>query len=273
MALTKVTKLDMNKLKRIWIYLKIIPLTKIPYFILSKFINTRLTGYNKYLELFKGKNGLEIGGPSDCFCSNNILPIYSVINNLDGANFGTYTIWEGELQDGEAFRYDNKTKNGSQYIREAVNLNNIQSGKYDFVVSCNCLEHIANPILAIKEWLRVLKHDGLLLMMLPNKMLNFDHKRNITTLNHLISDLNNNTAENDLTHLDEILELHELSLDPEAGTFEDFKDRGMKNFENRALHHHVFDMKLLKEISGYLNVQVLLENTTLNDLYILVRKA
>jgi len=29
----------------------------------------------------------------------------------------------------------------------------------------------------------------------------------------------------------------------------------------------------LKEISGYLNVQVLLENTTLNDLYILVRKA
>jgi len=262
-----------NKLKRILIYFKILPLTKIPYFILSKFINIRLTGYNKYLNLFEGKSGLEIGGPSDCFCSNNILPIYSVINNLDSANFSANTIWEGILSDEEAFEYDNKTKNGSQYIRDAVNLINIESEKYNFVISCNCLEHIANPILAIKEWLRVIKHDGLLLMVLPNKMLNFDHKRNVATFNHLKSDLNNNTAENDLTHLDEILELHDLLLDPAAGTLEDFKDRGMKNFEYRALHHHVFDMKLLKEICDYLNVQVLLENTTINDFYILARKA
>ncbi len=60
-----------------------------------------------------------------------------------------------------------------------------------------------------------------------------------------------------MTHLNEILELHDLSMDPPAGTLEQFKARSLKNLENRALHHHVFDIDLLTEMFAYFNVDVL----------------
>ena len=200
------------------------------------------------------------------------MPIYSVIKKLDGVNFSANTIWEGALSEGMNFKYEGSEKIGYQYIRDAVDLKNIESEKYDFIVACNNLEHIANPILALKEWLRVVKTDGLLFLVLPNKMLNFDHKREVATLKHLIDDYENNITENDLSHLDEILENHDLLLDPQAGSFSDFKERAMKNYENRALHQHVFDMQLLKEIYNYFNVNVLLEHTTTTDYYIVGRK-
>jgi len=262
----------MKLLKRSYFYYKHLPLSKLPFFILSKFLNIRIRGHDKYLTLFQGKNGLEIGGPSNYFCSNNILPIYSVIKNLDGVNFSNNTIWEGVLSEGMKFEYEQATRIGRQYICDAVDLKSIPSKKYDFIVACNSLEHIANPILAIKEWLRVIKQNGLLFMVLPNKMLNFDHKRKVVTFNHLISDYDSKINEDDLSHFDEILNLHDLSLDPQAGTLDSFEKRAMKNYENRALHHHVFDMRLLKEIYSHLNVQVLLENTTTSDYFIVGRK-
>jgi len=57
----------------------------------------------------------------------------------------------------------------------------------------------------------------------------------------MIEDRERRTDERDLTHLPEILELHDLGLDPAAGTKHNFHQRSLRNFENRSLHHHVFD--------------------------------
>ena len=65
--------------------------------------------------------------------------------------------------------------------------------------------------------------------------------------------------EKDLTHLEEILELHDLSRDPGAGSRDQFRQRSLQNFENRCLHHHVFDehnSRQLLEASG-LAVEIL----------------
>jgi len=80
----------------------------------------------------------------------------------------------------------------------------------------------------------------------------------VTAFSHLVSDFENGIQEDDLTHLKEILELHDLSMDRHAGTLEQFKDRSLKNFENRALHQHVFDMSVLKAIFNYFKLEVLL---------------
>jgi hypothetical protein len=48
------------------------------------------------------------------------------------------------------------------------------------------------------------------------------------------------TPETDLTHLAEVLSLHDLSRDLAAGTPEHFRERCLKNVEFRAIHHHVF---------------------------------
>ena len=163
-------------------------------------------------------------------------------------------------------------RKGYQYICDATNLDRIESGKYNFVLSCNNLEHVANPLKALTEWLRIIKPEGLILLVLPDKESNFDHKRRITSMEHLVNDFENNTSEEDLTHLDEILTLHDLSMDPPAGDFEDFKKRSINNFQNRCLHHHVFDMDLLKQIFRYFNIELLLNDCTKTDFIVLGRK-
>lgn len=210
-----------------------------------------------YLKYFDKKNGIEIGGPSAIF--SNEVPIYQVLASLDGCNFSSKTIWEGNIVEGENYNYF-ENKKGFQYICEASNLAEIPSGKYDFLIASHCLEHCANTLKTVKEWLRVVKKGGVLLIILPDKRYTFDHNRPITTFDHLLDDLENDVDETDLTHLEEILELHNLNKDLASGTKEQFKKRSLENHENRCLHHHIFDFELLKNIYNHFDIKIM--NTT-----------
>jgi SAM-dependent methyltransferase len=221
------------------------------------FLNKKITTIqNKelYLTYFAGKSGIEIGGPSDVF--STVLPIYQVVTSLDGCNFSSKTIWEGTIAEGKNFNYF-ENKKGYQYICEASNLIAIPDENYDFLVASHCLEHCANTLKTVKEWLRVVKKGGAILLLLPDKRVTFDHNRPTTTFEHLLDDLENDVDETDLTHLDEILELHDLNWDLVAGTKEQFKKRSLQNHENRCLHHHVFDFGLLRKIFKYNNIKVI----------------
>jgi ubiquinone/menaquinone biosynthesis C-methylase UbiE len=235
----------------------------------NKLLKPRIPNYLDINNLFTNKIGLEIGGPSGIFKDNGYIPIYKIIKNLDGCNFSNKTLWEGNLKSGHTYSYY-KQKKGIQYISEATDLSYISSEKYDFIISSNCLEHIANPLKAVAEWVRVIKPMGLLLLVLPNKQYCFDHLRNTTEFNHLLNDYNNLTGENDLTHLEEILELHDLKMDRLAGNYEQFRQRSFKNFENRALHHHVFDISLLKKIYEFNNLEII--STCINEEFIILGK-
>lgn len=217
----------------------------------------RIKNYSIYAEALVGKSGIEIGGPSEIFKDNRILPIYKVIKNLDGCNFSDTTIWEGEITGGYNYKYHKLKPNGYQYITDAVDMRIIESSKYDFVLSCHSLEHIANLFKAISECLRILKNNGYLLMVVPHKEGTFDHKRPVTSIGHLIKDRDENIGEDDLTHLDEILKLHDLSMDLPAGNFSSFKKRSLENYHNRCLHHHVFDTNLVLQIIDYFGLQIL----------------
>jgi len=232
--------------------------------------SSRFQNRQAVLSWFNSKKGLEIGGPSPLFNKNGVFPIYELVDQLDGCNFSTNTIWEGQLTPGGKYQYTDG-KWGYQYVLEGADLNLIENSKYDFVLGSHCLEHMANPIKAIEEWLRVLKKDGLIFLVLPNKDHCFDHKRSVTYFNHLLEDYKINTGEDDLTHLNEILELHDLEMDKPAGTKDQFRERSLKNFENRTLHHHVFDLDLLKEIFEWFKIQVVY-GTSSNEHRIIGRK-
>jgi hypothetical protein len=102
------------------------------------------------------------------------------------------------------------------------------------------------------EWQRVLRPRGALVLVLPHYRKTFDHHRQPTTVEHMLEDFQRGTAEDDLTHLPEILEKHDLSRDPGAGSEENFRTRSQNNYLNRCLHHHVFDERnsseLLKQV-------------------------
>ena len=220
---------------------------------LSRIFNIKIPQLREWQEYFHKKSGLEIGGPSAVFNPSGYLPLYDTISGLDGVNFSTNTIWEGDLNEGKNYSFHNRT--GFQYIAEGSYLPAIKSNFYDFVLSCNNLEHIANPIAAILEWKRIIKDEGVMLIILPNKKSNFDHKRPYTSFEHVVNDYKLSVGEDDLTHLEEILELHDLSRDPLGRPFSKFKERCLDNISNRCLHHHVFDEALIRNILAHCNLQ------------------
>lgn len=245
------------------------PKSVVDLFFILKYGRWRFPLRQKYQSAVENKFGLEVGGPSALF--KTVLPLYQLVGGLDGVNFSTDTIWEGRINAGENFNYlDNRS--GRQFIADATDLNEIASESYDFLLSSNCLEHVANPLKALMEWKRVLKPGGALILVLPNKESNFDHRRPFSKFEHLLDDFTRNIGEDDLTHLDEILALHDLPMDPPAGDLEHFRKRSLKNFENRTLHHHVFDVPLIEEVLDYAGFEILDMTTTRTDFFALAAK-
>lgn len=240
---------------------------------LSSLLAGRSMSFRTYSHLLAGKRGIEIGGPSASFSAGGIFPVYPIAGNLDNCNFGNVTVWEGTVEEGTTFQSDRNRPAGIQYIAEASDLGRFSSASYDFVLASHVLEHIANPIQALSEWKRLLKDRGLLVLILPDKHRTFDHRRPVTTLEHLAADFHGKVTEEDLTHLPEILSLHDLGRDPEAGNAEAFRLRCMHNFQNRCLHHHVFDTGLAGHLVEYMGLEILqIEEARPHHILVVARK-
>ncbi|MEO7007829.1 MAG: methyltransferase domain-containing protein [Caldimonas sp.] len=228
-----------------------------------------LPNYRAWQALVREKQGIEIGGPTKLFRRD--LPLYRVAQSIDGVNFATSTMWEGQLAEGAPYRYA-KGKAGRQFIADATDLARLPAASYDFVLSSNNLEHIANPLKAVGQWLRLLRPGGHLVLVLPKKESNFDHRREITPFAHLLADLAAGTTEHDLTHLDEILARHDYAMTPETADRATLERRGRANFENRGLHHHVFDAALIEQLFRHFGLEPLLQTVTATDYLAVARK-
>lgn len=214
--------------------------------VLNRFWPARPALAPAILAATRGRVGLEIGGPSRVFMHGKILPVYPSAARVDNVNFASQTAWEAGLRDDGEFRFHPDKPPGRQFLREATALSDLADDSYDFLLSSHCLEHVANPLAALREWRRVVRPGGHLMLLLPDPARTFDHRRPLTTFAHLRDDFSCSTGEDDLTHLDEILTLHDLRRDPWAGSPADFAARSRLNAGNRCLHHHVFDLPLLR---------------------------
>jgi len=215
----------------------------------------------EYQSRLFGTCGIEIGGPSEMFGDHGGLPLYGSLERLDNCLFSARTLWTGVVQTGPCFKYDRSKPPGNQFICEASDMKSIGDSTYDCVLACHCLEHVANPLRALKEWARILKAGGQLLIILPHKNGTFDWRRPTTELHHIIEDNEQNVNEDDLTHLAEVLALHDLSKDPAAGTLEEFRRRCLDNQTNRAMHHHVFDTFSAVALLDHAGFEVIMVDT------------
>jgi len=203
-----------------------------------------------YADCVTNLDGLEIGGPSAVFRSDGFLPVYDLVGSLDNCNFTSNTVWQRDLRAGRTFHFSRTKPPGTQYILDAAELPEALNGHYDFLLSSHMLEHTANPVRALRAWHRVLRPSGALILLLPDKNWTFDHRRPVTTIEHLIHDFETETQEDDRTHMEEILELHDLSRNAPV-TRADLERQARHNFEIRTLHHHVFDTGLVRQMLEY----------------------
>jgi SAM-dependent methyltransferase len=215
---------------------------------LQGFFNRRATSFPECLISFEERKGLEIGGPSPAFSARGLFPVYPVVASLDNCNFRDTTVWQGTIKGGSSFHFDRNRPPGNQYVSEATDMRQFVNEEYDFMLASHVLEHVANPVRALLEWQRIVRVDGLIVLILPDRRHTFDHRRSVTTLEHLLNDYQSDVGEDDLTHLQEIIALHDLDRDPEAGDAEAFARRSQDNLAHRCLHHHVFDADLVRRL-------------------------
>lgn len=211
------------------------------------------------------KYGLEIGGPS-----STAGVIYRCATCIDNVIFSKETLWSSHNDD---YRYY-ADRVGKVIISDAVDISSLTNASYDFVFASHSLEHIANPLKALKEWLRIVKTNGHIILIVPEKSVCFDHKRDYSKFATLRRQYENNVGEDDLSTLPEILEKHDLTMDLPAGDMGSFTKRSINNFNNRALHHYVYDDALLFEIATFLDCDVVYKETIgLDRWFIMMKKS
>jgi SAM-dependent methyltransferase len=225
------------------------------------FLQGRLQCFKLALSLVERRCGIEIGGPTDEFRGWHTLsrtygllhplPIYDRVASLDNCNFSSETIWATH---NKTFHFSPRQNPGKIIIAEGSCLFSVADNSYDFVLSSHNLEHFANPVKALKEWKRITRTHGSLILALPDYRRTFDHRRTPTPVEHMLEDFAKNVGEDDTTHIPEVLQMHDLDMDGTLKThsMNELKARSTNNFLNRCLHHHVFDevnsVGLLKEV-------------------------
>jgi hypothetical protein len=224
----------------------------VPYGVIRRATGRKCRFYSSIEPLVRGKKGLEIGGPSHLFCSNRLIPVYDRCESLDQCNFSDKTIWDQAAQNTSS-----AVPVGRHSVAEATDLSGLRDEAYDFVLASHVLEHVANPLRALLEWKRVLRPGGLLLVIVPDKRGTFDHRRPYTEFGHIQADFDENKTEDDGSHLSEILALHDIRLDPGAGSAEHFRERCFNNSKVRAMHHHVFRPEVLVQMLSQTQMRVL----------------
>ena len=155
----------------------------------------------RIVQAFDGVSALEVGGPSEVFGSRALLPVYGRLAGCDQANYATQTLWDDDPPPSVA--------SGRRLVAEAGDLG-VPTAAYGGLLASHVLEHLANPLAALREWQRVVAPGGPLLIVVPHRDRTFDHRRPVTTLAHFVEDDRAQMGEDDLTHLDEIVALHDL---------------------------------------------------------------
>jgi SAM-dependent methyltransferase len=214
---------------------------------------------------------LEVGGPSALFGASGLLPVYPLASAVDNVQFSAQTTWH-DLRGSERFAPDGAPI-GTQHVLDGNDLDGLPDGAYDAVICSHVIEHLANPLRGLAAWRRVAKADGHLLLVAPHHEGTFDRRRPVTPLEHMVQDLAADTGEDDLTHLEETLALHDHARDvPQDRAAWEAERRD--NLATRVLHHHVFSTPSLLALLDHAGLELLAAETRFpHDIYVLGRFA
>jgi SAM-dependent methyltransferase len=119
-------------------------------------------------------------------------------------------------------------------------LDQFRDGTFDFVVMNHVLEHVANPVKAIREVFRICRRGGIVILAVPDKDYTFDRGRELTPWEHLWSDYVNDVRESGDDHYESFLRSaapHVFSEPPENLKIH------IQLSRNRREHAHVWNSK------------------------------
>lgn len=115
---------------------------------------------------------------------------------------------------------------------------------FDFVINSHVLEHVANPGKQIEEWLRIVRPDGILYMIVPDKNYCFDRRRKTTPVEHLLTEYADNITEVSIDHYEDYI----VNTNGEDSIKRDTSETAIRRAweDQDSIHVHTFEPNSLK---------------------------
>ncbi len=140
-------------------------------------------------------------------------------------------------------------------IDDSTTLATVADNSYDFVIANHVIEHIEDPIRALRTWLRVIRPGGVVYLAVPDKRRTFDQDRPSTPIDHLERDFADGPDWSRRDHY------REYALLAEHRPPEEVEDRAAEmEAEQMDIHFHVWDrqefLALLSHLAGTLDFDI-----------------
>lgn len=147
-------------------------------------------------------------------------------------------------------------------VSDGETLSSIPDASQDFVIGNHFLEHCEDPIGTLKNFLRVVRPNGVVYFAVPDKRFTFDRDRPLTTLEHLIADHQHGPTASRRGHYEEYAEfVHDRHTPDDIRAMADHLiDIGY------SIHFHVWTQREVLELLAWLartesfDVELVLKN-------------
>jgi SAM-dependent methyltransferase len=128
-------------------------------------------------------------------------------------------------------------------VDDGTELAKFADASVDFVIANHVLEHLEDPVRALRNWVRVLRSGGVLFISLPDPGHSFDSMRQRTTVEHVLRDHNEGPAVSHREHLAEYARVVD-------GVPEERVDARIEELESGAwsIHFHVWELQSFLEL-------------------------
>lgn len=136
-------------------------------------------------------------------------------------------------------------------LDDAETLSTIADHSYDFLIAAHLIEHLRNPIFALKNWCRVVKQHGLIYLVVPDKRYTFDLPRPRTTIEHLILDYERPSPTRDFEHF-----LDYASFVGKQSGNAAIAEAHSLSTRNYSIHFHVFLPEDILNLLSWFNTHV-----------------
>lgn len=140
--------------------------------------------FSKIAKEFCKGNGIEIGG------LHSRLNVNANVKSVDYLDTATLR---------EKYKNDKNIEYKDIWpvdiVSQAWDLPTIEDCSLDFVMSSHVLEHLPNPGVAIKEWIRTVKTGGVVFFIVPDMRYTFDKDRKLTPIEILLTKYKTRTEE------------------------------------------------------------------------------
>ena len=99
-------------------------------------------------------------------------------------------------------------------ISDLETMDGISDNSLNFIIASHVIEHTRNPLLALENAYRKLRHGGQFVLVVPDMVVTFDRDRQLTPLEHLTLDYADPSNERDFHHYVEFFEKSFPQPDP-----------------------------------------------------------